>query len=122
MPLKDRIAYDRFYAVAADRADVIRSERASMVVMAGFTAEPQVPPDERRLALQDVARIRAQQAILTGYDRFMLDQLKSMGVSPKPFDANMAASLAKMCDQAPERPDKPAVNRSGGALSRPQGG
>jgi hypothetical protein len=97
MPLKERIGYDRFYASAADRADVIRAERGSMVVMAGFTAEPQVAPDDRRAALQGVARIKAQQGILANYDRLMLDELKSMSVSPGPLDAKMTAGLAKMC-------------------------
>jgi hypothetical protein len=98
MPLKERIAYDRYYATVADRADVIRSERASMVVAAGLSAQPQVPPQERINALQDVARIKAQQTILSGYDRNMLATSKAMGVSPPPFTATQAARLARECE------------------------
>jgi hypothetical protein len=84
----------------ADRADVMRAERAAVAELLGYKAEPYVPPEERTRARQDVARVKAYDEVLGNIDRGILDRAKSMGVSPRPFSANGAAFLAELCGQS----------------------
>lgn len=100
MPLKERIAYDKFYAGAADSNEVIHNVRASFGEMSRYQAMSRVPAEERLRALEDVARAKAQVGVLAGYDRGMLAVAKSMGVTPAPYTATAAAGLSRVCGPA----------------------
>jgi hypothetical protein len=100
MPLKERIAYDKFYAGAIDSNQVIRDVRASFGELSRYQAMSKVPAEARLRALEDVARAKAQVLVLAGYDRGMLAVAASMGVNPPPYTRRGAEGLSAICAAA----------------------
>jgi hypothetical protein len=104
MPLDERIAYDRFYAAAADSNEVIRAARNVFGEVARFAGAAAVPADEKAQAIEDITRAKVQVYLLAGYDRQILDKAKSMGISPSPYRAQDVENSAQLCDRSPSAP------------------
>ena len=98
MPLKERIAYDTFYADVANRAEISRNERNTFADLTRYMAEPQVALEDRRRALQDVARAKAQVGLIVLNDQIMLSMAKGLGGTPRAYSRRTAAHLAQLCD------------------------
>jgi hypothetical protein len=104
MPLKERIAYDQFYAWVADRQEVNRNKRATFGVLVRYSGYQQVPAEVRRQALEDVAAAKAQTNVLASGDRLMLAKAQKTGLTPRAFSPQSAARVAQLCDRAATAP------------------
>jgi hypothetical protein len=115
MPLKDRIAYDQFYAWVADRREVNANKRATFAVLVRYSGYLQVPAVVRRQALEDVAAAKAQTNVLAAGDLAMLGKMRNSGLAPKAISPQSAARLAQLCDRsAVASPTGSALPMAGG--------
>ena len=97
MPLKERIALDRYYSFVADRAEVLRQNRELIVQLAGLTAEPRVPVEERVHARQDVAKAKAIEWVQNNYDRKMLKMSQEMKVATPTYTPEQDRAVKALC-------------------------
>jgi hypothetical protein len=109
MPLKQRIAYDKFYAAVRDRNETTHDERVALSNLGRYMAQPHVPPEERVRALEDVAYAKLHVVLVAGYDRSMLDQAKAMGASPGAYDKTRVNALVDVCGRPPSAPAPSAL-------------
>ena len=101
MPLKARIAYDRFYAGLADRLDINRNKRAALAALVRYSSSAQLPPEARRQALEAVVSAKIQTNSLAATDRELVAMARDLGVKPEAFRPASVAALAKLCARAP---------------------
>jgi hypothetical protein len=100
MPLKERIAYDNFYAAVANRQEVSHTERADFSILTRYMVYAHVPQSERERARQDIAATKAQVAVLANVDRDLLQRAQSLDIRPRPFKPASVERLAALCAEA----------------------
>jgi hypothetical protein len=101
MPLKERLAYARFYNRVANQQSVIQIERSYVVRLVRFLGQPSLTPDQRQHLLEDVAEDRAWFQVGRNNNLGLIEQAKAMGVTPAPFSPRDQGRLTAFCSTTP---------------------
>jgi hypothetical protein len=102
MPLKERLAYARFYDGVANQQTIIQIERSYVVRLTRYLGPKTLTAEERQRLLEDLSEDRGWFDVSRGNNLHMVEQAKAMGVTPRPFEPRVQADLAAFCATTPK--------------------
>ena len=97
LPLKERLAYSRFYWQVELDQSVFNQGVAQNLQVYGYTAMAVLTPAEVRLNLQYLKRARLVGSIRSQYAIATIQTAKAMGIDPEPYSAETREMLARTC-------------------------
>ena len=102
MPLRERLAFARFYAGAANQQGVIQMVRtAGSLQILRYIQKTELTPDEARRLPEDIAVARTLFLVRGRNDAAQLKLAKALGVDPGPLPAETQARLTGLCKRRP---------------------
>jgi hypothetical protein len=100
MPLKDRMAYSNFYALAANHLTLVAAERGDAGILGRYAYLDSLTPQEARSLLQDASAMRPFLRIKVRQDAALLQQARKLGAQLAPMSADSYARLETTCHLA----------------------
>jgi hypothetical protein len=97
MPLKERMAYANFYALAGNHLTLVTAERGDAGILGRYAYLDNLTPQEARSLLQDASAMRPFLRIKIRQDTLLLQQARQLGGELAPMAADAHARLETTC-------------------------
>jgi hypothetical protein len=97
MPLKERLAYARFYALVANEQVVIQTVLAMATQLLRYADKTDLTPEETRRLGEDVSAARTWFLVRGGNEAALVEAAKTLGIEPQPISEAGRARLASLC-------------------------
>jgi len=97
MPLKERLAYSRYYDTVDNSRFAIEATRNVFRQLTGLQAHETLAREEARRLVEDVGQARLMGRVRVSNARGLVDKAKALGVEPDPYSPANKASLTRVC-------------------------